>query len=53
MVWFLLGIILVLALVGGAFYGFSYLTAKAGKISVTDALLKNAADLAKKPEAPK
>jgi len=43
MAWFLLGLLFLLGLVGGAYYGFSYLRAKAGKTKVADVIVSDIA----------
>ncbi len=48
MIGFVFTVILIVAIVGGLFYGYSYLVAKSTKTSVVDALAKNATELIKK-----
>jgi predicted MFS family arabinose efflux permease len=48
---FVLGLVVVLCLVGGLFYGYTYLKAKVNKTGVSEELLKSASDVInKKPE---
>jgi uncharacterized protein YneF (UPF0154 family) len=49
MVGLIVTVIVVVCLVGGVFYGFNYLRAKANKTSVSSELVKSVDDLIKKP----
>jgi predicted MFS family arabinose efflux permease len=45
---FVLGLVVVLCLVGGLFYGYTYLKAKVNKTGVSEELLKSASDVINK-----
>lgn len=48
MVGVVVGLIVIVCLVGGLFYGYSYLKAKVNKTSVNDELIKNVNDVINK-----
>jgi len=51
MIGFVISLVVVLCLIGGIFYGYTYLKAKVNKTGVTEELLKSATDIInKKPE---